>query len=173
MAGWGQPGFGDPPRLTPRRRERSVITETNDTAKLDRPNVQAKRLAVAGPLQPSVRLSASAHDPAPWMGRDGARAARRRDDGPDGSSGALARAARSRLSVRVPWTCLGDASRGLAARHRPWPGAHGALDRCTVGWPLPPVRGSPQRRVRSARRTARGSSGHAHCLRLSDPTRAA
>jgi hypothetical protein len=33
--------------------------------------------------------------------------------------------------------------------------------------------GSPPRRVRSARLTARGSSGHSHCLSLSDPPSAA
>jgi hypothetical protein len=53
------------------------------------------------------------------------------------------------------------------------PGAHVALDRCMVCWPLPLVMGSPPRRVRSARLTARGSSGHSHCLSLSDPPSAA
>lgn len=130
-----------------------------------RPRPPAARRPPA--VQPSPALSGVAPS------RDGARAARRRSAAPDGSRGALALAALARRSVRVPLTGRGDSSRGLAARHRPLPGAHVALARGMVGWPLPPVMGAPHRRVLPARLTARESSGHAHFLRWSDPPSAA
>jgi hypothetical protein len=61
-----------------------------------RPRHPASRRPPSGPHSPA--LSGVAH------GRDGASAARRRSDGPDWSSGALALAALSRRSVRVPLT---------------------------------------------------------------------
>ena len=57
----------------------------------------------------------------------------------------------------------------IEARYRPLHGAHGALERCIVCWPLPPVMGSPHRRVRSASLTARGFSGLPRFGRLSTP----
>ena len=53
----------------------------------------------------------------------------------------------------------GCSSLCIEARYRPLHGAHVALDRFIVCWPLPPVMGSPHRRVLSASLTAHGFSG--------------
>ncbi len=60
------------------------------------------------------------------------------------------------LSSRVPLTCLVCSSRCIEARDRPLHGAHVALDRCIICWPLPPVMGSPHRQVLPASLTAQG-----------------
>jgi len=70
-------------------------------------------------------------------------------------------------------TWLVCSSLGIEARYRPLHGAHVALDWFIVCWPLPPVMGSPHRRVLSASLTAQGWSGPPHFVSLSDPARRA
>ena len=69
-----------------------------------------------------------------------------------------------------PGDMTGCSSLCIEARYRPLHGAHVTLDRFIICWPLPPVMGSPHRRVLSASLTAQGCSGLPHCLSLSDPS---